>query len=88
MTDTIQTIPRHHRWENERRIPACESPDGCERTERECVNGGCGLIKITVHPPRGLPYRRWRHPVTGNEFDLGATPPCLALHEIEEVKFA
>ena len=48
----------NHRWNIEHRIPACESPDGNERTEKTCPF--CMLVKITVHPPRGLPWREWR----------------------------
>lgn len=48
----------NHRWNLEHRIPACEAPDGNERTERTCPF--CGLVKITVHYVHGLPQREWR----------------------------
>lgn len=48
----------NHKWNMEHRIPACESPDGNERTERTCPF--CMLVKITVHPPRGVAWREWR----------------------------
>lgn len=47
-----------HKWNLEHRIPAVESPDGNERTERKCPE--CGLVKITVHPPYGQAWREWR----------------------------
>lgn len=49
-----------HRWDHdkEKRLAACESPDGNGRTERPCER--CGLIKITVRPPDGRPWREWR----------------------------
>lgn len=48
-----------HRWYKEAaRHAACESADGNARTERVCI--WCGLVKITVHPPQGLPWREWR----------------------------
>jgi hypothetical protein len=79
-------VTRRHSWRDVRSIPSCESPDGCDRTERTCSNPGCGLVKITVHPPQGLAYRKWRHP-NGNEFDLGSTPPCMVHGAPTEVAF-
>lgn len=66
---------KHHRWDKqEKRIPACETSSGCDQTERTCID--CGLVKITVHPPHGLPYRAWRHP-NGLTAAIESTPPCL-----------
>lgn len=76
MTDTVAQFPakaRHH-WNLEARIPACESPDGNDRTEKTCPI--CGICKITVHPPHGFPYRKWRTK-KGIEVDFDSTPPCL-----------
>jgi hypothetical protein len=67
--------PRRHRWNAlpERRIPACESIDGNDRTEKPCAL--CGLVKITVHPARGYPWREWRTKA-GKGWVGDATPPC------------
>lgn len=63
----------NHKWGDPKRIPASESTDGCERSERTCTK--CPLVRITVHPPKGLPYRKWRH--AGEEMQLDHTPPCV-----------
>ena len=78
----------NHHWNLEHRIPACESPDGNERTERTCPF--CGLTKVTVHAPRGLPWREWRTK-DGRMLIGGNTPHgCMASAKIspqpEEVK--
>jgi hypothetical protein len=76
MTETLQTPPRRHRWNEgtENRIPACETADGNDRTEKTCAL--CGLVKITVHPPQGLPWREWRTKA-GGMWAGQATPPCI-----------
>lgn len=48
----------NHRYNLESRIAACDSPDGNERTERTCPF--CMLVKITVHPPYGFAFRKYR----------------------------
>lgn len=65
----------HHVWPRKlwRAVPACEAQDGNDRTERACAL--CGLVKITVHPPHGLAWRRWRT-AEGLELDLSTAPPC------------
>lgn len=55
-------------------LPA-ESHDGNERSERACRH--CPLIKITVHPAVGFPWREWRMKDSQARIALGATPPCL-----------
>lgn len=50
------------------------TPTGCQETHRVCAQ--CRLIKITVHPPHGLPYRLWQYP-DGGRAD-GLTPMCEA----------
>lgn len=69
--------PRHD-WRKltPRMVPASESPTGCDQTEREC--SVCGLLKITVHPPRELPYRAWRAPGQ-QQVTMDHTPPCRAV---------
>lgn len=44
-------------------------------TERTCKV--CGLVKVTVHPPHGLPWREWRDPKGGPQMQLSFTPPCV-----------
>jgi hypothetical protein len=67
--------PRNHRWDwdHARQIAACDSPSGSDQNERDCVH--CGLIRITVHPPAGNPFRAWRY---GNakQFTADKTPKC------------
>lgn len=62
-----------HKWDQvpTYRLPS-DSGDGNERNERACQ--ACGLTKITVIPPQGIPWRRWRWP-GGEEFG-GSTPQC------------
>lgn len=69
----LPTVPRKHKWVGEHRIPACDSIDRNERTERGCPQ--CGLVKITVHPPHGLPWREWRT-ANGERLIQARTPPC------------
>jgi hypothetical protein len=54
------TASARHSWNSTdpKSIAACDSLDGNDRTEKTCA--ACGLVKITVHPPRGLPWREWR----------------------------
>ena len=68
-----------HTWPDEgdpgfHRIPACESPDGNDRTEKTCAK--CSLVKITVHGPQGFPWREWRTK-EGKPWHGDSTPPCL-----------
>lgn len=65
-----------HKWPKEVPVTVLGSktPSGCEQSERACEH--CGLIKITVHPPQGLPYREWRHPASPVQFQATHTPPC------------
>lgn len=64
-----------HAW-NEiaaRHLAATEFPDGNARTEKQCAR--CDLLKITVHPPHGLPWTEWRTK-GGLVFKVDATPLC------------
>lgn len=69
-------LTARHTWPRDatRYVPGCEAPNGLDRTERACRR--CGLVKITMHPPHGLAWRRWRTR-EGVEMDLSTTPPCL-----------
>jgi hypothetical protein len=66
-----------HDWLNgkERRIPACESADGCDRTEKTCA--ACGMIKVTIHyPENAIPGREWIM-ASGDTWVGTSTPPCV-----------
>jgi hypothetical protein len=65
-------MQRRHRWDLPRSV-LTDTPSGCEETERECVD--CHLVKITVHPPFGFPYRAWRT-AAGMRATIEHTPPC------------
>jgi hypothetical protein len=80
MTDhsVIERAARH-RWPkagepNYRSLVACI--DGNDRTERVCLS--CGLVKITVHPPKGFAWREWRTR-DGKPWVGDITPPCLGI---------
>jgi hypothetical protein len=66
---------RRHRWGSPATVPPAEAFDGNERTERIC--GVCRLVKITVHPAFGIPWREWRHPDGAATFQGTITPPCI-----------
>lgn len=68
--------PRNHAWDylHKRNVPAIESPSNCEQTERDCKH--CSLIRVTVHPPRGNPYRAWRYAGSETQFTADKTPKC------------
>ncbi len=56
----VRLAPRNHKWGDSRNIHRDSTKSGCDETERECEL--CGLIKLTIHPPFGRPYRAWRTP--------------------------
>lgn len=76
---SVEAVPefgkalRHH-WGPPISIHASMTSSNCEQTERVCT--ACGLTKITVHPPKGIPWREWRHPSSENQFAMPQTPPC------------
>jgi hypothetical protein len=82
MSDSLR-----HRWNaiDVRRIPACESTDGNNRSERDCML--CGMVKVTVHPAQGLAWREWRTK-SGSVWPGNLTPPCLSPTEPVEVVFS
>ena len=68
------TDPRH-KWSDPVRYEADDTANGCAQTERRCLT--CGLVKITVHPPQGLPWTEWRTGDAGQyQIQLSTTPPC------------
>lgn len=66
---------RQHSWSTKVRVAGAETITGCDQTEQRCWN--CGRVKITVHPPHGLPYLAWRCPDNPQQFTMDATPPCV-----------
>lgn len=58
MTAEVVPLLRKHKWRDPISKLRDSTPSNCEETERECER--CRLIKITVHPPFGRPYRMWR----------------------------
>lgn len=80
MTDVARLPPStrgpRHQWLGATSVTILpqDSTAGNERTERTCPR--CGLVKITVHPPHGLPWREWRHPASAVTFPAGHVPPC------------
>jgi hypothetical protein len=72
MKSTTDHAPRHS-WNatDPKRIAVCDSFDGNDRTEKTCP--ACGMVKITVHPARGLPWREWR--TKGGKVWVGDTTP-------------
>jgi 2-polyprenyl-6-methoxyphenol hydroxylase-like FAD-dependent oxidoreductase len=77
--------PRH-RWNaiDVKRIPACDTADGNERTERTCAY--CGIIKVTVHPVQGFAWREWRTKA-GAKWQAEYTPRCVAVGDAAQVPF-
>lgn len=79
--------PQRHTWKGcrERRIAACDSPDGNDRTERVCA--ACGVMRITVHGAHGRPWVEWR---SADGINLAARPGCIAVadHRQQEQKAA
>lgn len=73
----------NHRWNLENRIPACETVDGNERTEKKCP--WCGLVKITVHPAHGLAWREWRLK-DGRQLIGGNVPHGCVSERVEKPK--
>lgn len=77
-TENVTEFPtsNRHKWDihNIKRIPAVESIDGNDRTERFCER--CHLVKITVHSPDNRHWNEWRHP-NGAVFQCDQTPPCM-----------
>lgn len=66
MTSEEISIQPRHRWGEPVRL--------LDRTERACAH--CPLIRITMHPPHGLPWREWRHRDSEARWQMTTTPPC------------
>lgn len=63
-------LPRRHKWGEGVLVG-----EHLDRTERTC--SFCGMVKITVHPPQGWPWREWRTR-EGKRWEGERTPPCLS----------
>ena len=71
---TTHPASSRHRWGD--RITIVDGTvSGCEESHRVCVK--CALLKITVHPPNGFPWRVWRT-AAGAAWQGDRTPPCHA----------
>lgn len=76
---SVATLPvddapgRRHKW-GEPVTHMDGTVSGCEETHRTCDL--CRMIKITVHPPHGLPWRVWQT-AKGMRATLATTPPCV-----------
>lgn len=63
-----------HKWGDPLRFAPEDRPSGCAQTERTCTQ--CGLVKVTVHPPRGVPWIEWRDWECREQKQQHGTPPC------------
>jgi len=75
----VSTLPVKikHRWSYP--VTVIENTySGCEETHRRCLH--CATVKVTVHPPQGLPYRAWIAP-NGVWGVWNLTPPCMGIKE-------
>lgn len=69
----VTPLARKHRWGD-----GVHVGEHLDRTERACAL--CGLVKVTVHPPVGFPWREWRMR-DGKTWQGDATPPCVDQQE-------
>jgi len=71
------TIVARHRWGESKFV--ARNPDLArnDQTERTCAN--CELVKITVHPPQGYPWREWRDRGSQIQYTYERTPDCVPL---------
>jgi hypothetical protein len=65
---------RKHKWRDSINIHRDSTPSGCDETERECEH--CHLVKLTVHPPFGFPFRMWRTKGGVRFPDMPQVPLC------------
>lgn len=45
----------------------------------------CQLVKITVHPPEGYPWRAWRTKEGMRTDKIDHTPPCMPRGNVESI---
>lgn len=71
-----------HRWSEPNRM--------AKKTERECQNEGCGIIKVTLHPYGR--ESRGHHPVEfyrdGEQIECKGTPPCKGRAKAKHATYA
>lgn len=71
---------QRHKWGE----PSRFENERAENTKTERVCELCGLIKVTMHPPAGLPWREWWK--DGQQIHCSTTPPCTyRVAEVEAV---
>jgi hypothetical protein len=74
----IGALPRRkHRWAEPVTVTE-NTGSGAQETHRRCIH--CDMVKVTVHPPAGLPYRAWIAP-NGVWGTAERTPVCTGLPE-------
>ena len=71
--EAFERPAQRHKW-GEPFARLDHTPSGCAETERTCKR--CGMIRYTVHPPRGYPWHEWK--AKGQRrVQLDQTPVCL-----------
>ena len=88
MNETLPTIEivsrkRRHKWDEDgiKRFAALTTTSGCGETWRTCLL--CQTIRITVHPPHGLPWPEFILPGATARVALAMTPECQPKGEVE-----
>ncbi len=72
----------NHRWSNPTKLAGCDTATGNDETRRTCL--ACELVKITVHPPVGYPWKEYESPkFPGVRFQT--LPPCVPQRQTEDV---
>lgn len=84
-TSTIDIVftdpkPGRHKWPKQgedgfKHTLSHESKDGCERFEKTCKV--CGMTRITMIPPRGYAWHKWKPKGGDVAFEMESTPPCV-----------
>jgi hypothetical protein len=69
------TVLARHRWGESQFVPRNPDLARNDQTERVCIN--CGLVRITVHPPQGFPWREWRDRGSSIQYTADRTPECV-----------
>jgi hypothetical protein len=64
----------HHEWIDDGYRSRNDTASGNDEHERRCRH--CGLVKITIHYPFGIPGRAWRTKGAERFPNPGTTPIC------------
>lgn len=77
----------NHKWDydNEKRIAGVDTPDGCDRNEKTCLN--CSVIKVTILPQQGFPRHEYRTK-DGGHMVWPRRPECVPTGEPIKLKEA